>query len=169
MPRPCPQPPPRKTTSPGAVAGGMATPPEGGQAAARAVATGSAPTPAAASAAASSSRPGARSSPATRDGWGWWDLGTRPTIGAPGPEHLATRVAGDGLLFFGTYDAAAHPRVSVLRDGLREHGATVQECNAPFGLSTAARVSMLRRPWTLPLLGWRLLRCWSTLAVRSRF
>ena len=72
------------------------------------------------------------------------------------------------LLFFGTYDAAAHPRVAVLRDGLREHGATVQECNAPLGLSTAARVSMLRRPWTLPLLAWRLLRCWSSLVVRSR-
>ena len=72
------------------------------------------------------------------------------------------------LLFFGTYDAAAHPRVAVLRDGLRAHGATVQECNAPLGLSTAARVSMLRRPWTLPLLAWRLLLCWSTLVVRSR-
>ena len=72
------------------------------------------------------------------------------------------------LLFFGTYDAAAHPRVSVLRDGLRDHGATVAECNAPLGLSTAARVSMLRRPWTLPLLAWRLVTCWSVLAVRSR-
>ncbi len=72
------------------------------------------------------------------------------------------------LLFFGTYDAAAHPRVCILRDGLRERGATVQECNAPLGLSTATRVSMLRRPWTLPLLAWRLLRCWSTLALRSR-
>jgi glycosyltransferase involved in cell wall biosynthesis len=72
------------------------------------------------------------------------------------------------LLFFGTYDAAAHPRVSVLRDGLAEHGATVAECNAPLGLSTAARVSLLRRPWTLPLLAWRLLRCWAVLVVRSR-
>jgi glycosyltransferase involved in cell wall biosynthesis len=72
------------------------------------------------------------------------------------------------LLFFGTYDARAHPRVAVLRDGLREHGAAVQECNVPLGLSTAARLSMLRRPWTLPLLAWRLLRCWTTLAARSR-
>ena len=69
------------------------------------------------------------------------------------------------LLFFGTYDAGAHPRVAVLRDGLRARGATVRECNAPLGLSTAARVSMLRRPWTLPLLAWRLLACWSALAV----
>jgi glycosyltransferase involved in cell wall biosynthesis len=72
------------------------------------------------------------------------------------------------LLFFGTYDAGAHPRVAVLRDGLAARGATVQECNAPLGLSTAARVSMLRRPWTLPLLAWRLLACWSTLVVRSQ-
>ncbi len=71
------------------------------------------------------------------------------------------------LLFFGTYDAAAHPRVAILRDGLAEHGATVRECNVPLGLSTAARVSMLRHPWTLPRLLLRLARCWATLAVRS--
>ena len=72
------------------------------------------------------------------------------------------------LLFFGTYDAGAHPRVAVLRDGMQARGATVRECNAPLGLSTATRVSMLRRPWTLPLLAWRLLACWSALAVRSQ-
>lgn len=72
------------------------------------------------------------------------------------------------LLLFGTYDVGAHPRVAVLRDGLREHGAVVQECNVPLGLSTAARVSLLRRPWTLPLLLVRLARCWATLVARSR-
>lgn len=71
------------------------------------------------------------------------------------------------LLFFGTYDAAAHPRVAILRDGLAGHGATVRECNVPLGLSTAARVSMLRRPWTLPRLLLRLARCWATLVLRS--
>ena len=38
------------------------------------------------------------------------------------------------LLFFGTYDAAAHPRVAVLRDGLagpRRHGAGVQRAPRP--------------------------------------
>lgn len=64
------------------------------------------------------------------------------------------------LLFFGTYDASAHPRVAVLRDGLRARGATVHECNAPLGLSTAARVGMLRNPLTLPRLAWRIGRCW---------
>ncbi len=72
------------------------------------------------------------------------------------------------VLFFGTYDASTHPRVAVLRDGLRDHGAAVHEVNTPLGLSTAARVAMLRRPWRLPMLGWRLLRCWASLVVRSR-
>ncbi len=71
------------------------------------------------------------------------------------------------LLLFGTYDAAAHPRVAILRDGLAEHGVSVQECNVPLGLSTAARVSMLRRPWTLPRLAVRLAWCWATLVVRA--
>jgi glycosyltransferase involved in cell wall biosynthesis len=71
------------------------------------------------------------------------------------------------LLFFGTYDASAHPRVKVLRDGLAAHGATVIECNVPLGLSTASRVAMLSKPWRLPLLGVRLVRCWATLVVRS--
>jgi glycosyltransferase involved in cell wall biosynthesis len=71
------------------------------------------------------------------------------------------------LLFFGTYDASAHPRVKVLRDGLAAHGATVLECNVPLGLSTASRVAMLAQPWRLPLLAARLVRCWATLVVRS--
>jgi glycosyltransferase involved in cell wall biosynthesis len=72
------------------------------------------------------------------------------------------------LLFFGTYDASAHPRVAVLRDGLRERGATVAECNAPLGLSTAQRVGMLRNPAALPRLAWRIARCWAGLWWRSR-
>lgn len=72
------------------------------------------------------------------------------------------------LLFFGTYDAAAHPRVAVLRDGLRDQGATVRECAAPLGLSTADRVGMLRNPLALPRLGWRIARCWLALWRGSR-
>ncbi|MGZ4596271.1 MAG: glycosyltransferase [Actinomycetes bacterium] len=86
------------------------------------------------------------------------------------------------ILFFGTYDADSHPRVAVLREGLREAlqsaaaptesatepTGTVDECNAPLGLSTAARVSMLRQPWLLPRLAWRLAACWTTLVRRSR-
>lgn len=40
--------------------------------------------------------------------------------------------------------------------------------NVPLGIDTAARVAMLRQPWRLPLLAWRLLRCWAVLAVRGR-
>jgi glycosyltransferase involved in cell wall biosynthesis len=72
------------------------------------------------------------------------------------------------LLFFGTYDASAHPRVAVLRDGLREQGHTVLECNVPLGLSTAARVGMLRNPAGLPRLAWRIARCWAGLLASSR-
>ncbi|MDQ1627673.1 MAG: hypothetical protein QOI54_1417 [Actinomycetota bacterium] len=78
------------------------------------------------------------------------------------------------VLFFGTYDATAHPRVAVLRDGLRdglaalEPGSTVTECNWPLGLSTADRVAMLRRPWLLPRLAARLATRWLRLARTAR-
>ncbi|MFB7799068.1 glycosyltransferase [Isoptericola sp. NPDC056134] len=64
------------------------------------------------------------------------------------------------IVAFGTYDAARHPRVGVLVDGLRAHGYTVRELDRPLGLSTAERVRMLRQPWRLPGLLVRLLRCW---------
>ncbi|RIQ13646.1 glycosyltransferase, partial [Jiangella rhizosphaerae] len=72
------------------------------------------------------------------------------------------------MLAFGTYDAAAHPRVQVLVDGLRERGADVRELNEPLGLDTARRVELLRKPWLLPVLVARLGRRWLTLARRAR-
>jgi glycosyltransferase involved in cell wall biosynthesis len=72
------------------------------------------------------------------------------------------------VLAFGTYDRSTHPRVAVLIEGLRAHGARVSECNEPLGLDTAARVALLRQPWRLPLLAARLLRCWLRLACRCR-
>ena len=74
------------------------------------------------------------------------------------------------VLFFGTYDADSHPRVGVLRDGLAAAlpDTAVDECNVPLGLSTAARVSMLRRPWLLPRLALRLATSWTTLVRRAR-
>ena len=47
------------------------------------------------------------------------------------------------ILAFGTYQAADHPRVAVLLDGLRESGHRVVEANAPLGLATRDRVAML--------------------------
>lgn len=72
------------------------------------------------------------------------------------------------IVAFGTYQADTHPRVRVLIEGLRAHGHEVVEINEPLGLSTAQRVSMLRRPWTVPLLALALLRTWARLLRRGR-
>ncbi len=72
------------------------------------------------------------------------------------------------LLAFGSYDAEAHPRVAVLLEGLRRHGVTVEECNAPLRLDTAARVRLLQQPWRLPRLLAELARVWWVLARGAR-
>lgn len=72
------------------------------------------------------------------------------------------------VLFFGTYDVRAHPRVQVLIDGLREHGAEVSELNAPLGLSTSDRVRTLQQPWRVPALVLRILGRWGRLVAGSR-
>lgn len=84
-----------------------------------------------------------------------------------------TASGGDDLhvLALGTYDARVHPRVRVLIDGLRSHGVEISEANVPLGLTTAERVRVLQRPWLVPGLVLRLLRCWSRLvplALRVR-
>jgi glycosyltransferase involved in cell wall biosynthesis len=71
-------------------------------------------------------------------------------------------------LAFGTFDVERHPRVAVLIEGLRADGDEVTVVNVPLRLSTAARVAMLRQPWRLPLLAWRLASCWTRLAVAAR-
>jgi glycosyltransferase involved in cell wall biosynthesis len=72
------------------------------------------------------------------------------------------------ILFFGTYDVKAHPRVGVLAEGLRAHGHEVTECNAPLGLDTASRVAILAQPWRLPVLVGRLGSRWWGLARGAR-
>jgi glycosyltransferase involved in cell wall biosynthesis len=72
------------------------------------------------------------------------------------------------ILIFGTYDAAAHPRVAVIAEGLRAAGHDVRECNAPLGFDTAARVRMLAQPWRAPALVLRLARCWLRLVRQAR-
>jgi glycosyltransferase involved in cell wall biosynthesis len=69
---------------------------------------------------------------------------------------------------FGTYDAKTHPRVGIIADGLRAHGHDVQECNAPLGLDTAARVAILAQPWRVPSLLWTLARRWLRLTRTAR-
>jgi glycosyltransferase involved in cell wall biosynthesis len=71
------------------------------------------------------------------------------------------------ILGFGTYDVARHPRVGVILEGLRVHGDTVLEVNAPLGFSTAERVAMLGKPWTAYRLLLRLSRRWATLLTSS--
>jgi glycosyltransferase involved in cell wall biosynthesis len=70
------------------------------------------------------------------------------------------------VLFFGTYDVELHPRVAVLREGLRSHGHDVAEHNVPLRITTAMRVDMLRRPWRAWRLAARVLRCWAALIRR---
>ena len=72
------------------------------------------------------------------------------------------------VLLFGTYDTSMHPRVATIAEGLAASGLEVAEVNAPLGLDTAARVDMLARPWTAPLLLLRLARRWTTLAAAAR-
>ena len=72
------------------------------------------------------------------------------------------------ILFFGTYDVKAHPRVGVLAEGLRAHGHEVAECNAPLGLDTASRVAILAQPWRLPVLAGRLASRWWALVRGAR-
>lgn len=71
-------------------------------------------------------------------------------------------------LFFGTYDAGRHPRVAVLVEGLRRHGADVVELNVPSRLGTAQRVDVLRRPWRLPVLLADVVRGWVLLLLGVR-
>lgn len=71
------------------------------------------------------------------------------------------------VVFFGTYDVRRHPRAGILADGFRASGDEVVECNVPLGFSTARRVEMLKRPWLLVLLAFRVLRTWATLWRRA--
>ncbi len=72
------------------------------------------------------------------------------------------------IVAFGTYQAHSHPRVQVLIDGLRSAGHDVVEINEPLGMTTADRVAMLQRPWTVVGLAGRLVSRWWRLARRAR-
>lgn len=67
------------------------------------------------------------------------------------------------ILFFGTYDTSTHPRVAVLAEGLRAHFDDVTECNAPLGVSTQERVSIVSSAAKLAGLALRILSSWMRL------
>ncbi len=71
------------------------------------------------------------------------------------------------IVAFGTYQSDTHPRIGVLIEGLRTFGHEVTELNAPLGLSTAQRVSMLKGPWRVPVLAAKLVRRWWALGRRA--
>jgi glycosyltransferase involved in cell wall biosynthesis len=72
------------------------------------------------------------------------------------------------IIIFGTYDAAMHPRIATIAEGLAARGFDVAECNVPLGLDTAARVDMLARPWRAGALLLRLASRWAVLARMAR-
>src|SRR5205809_6873514 len=88
-----------------------------------------------------------------------------PSVASAAPRTSRT---GRRVLFFGTYDARKYPRVQVLQEGFAALGNEVLECNVPLRLDTAARVRMLRRPWTVPLLALKVAACWVRLMARAR-
>ena len=71
-------------------------------------------------------------------------------------------------IVFGTYDAAMHPRIATIAEGLAARGFDVTECNIPLGLTTADRVDMLAKPWKAGGLVARLAGRWLGLAARAR-
>ncbi len=76
--------------------------------------------------------------------------------------------AADRVLLFGTFDAARHPRVEVLAEGLDAAGYRVDRCNLAWRASTAERVAALRNPLVAARLVLRLLGAWVGLWRRAR-
>lgn len=72
------------------------------------------------------------------------------------------------VLFFGTFDEAAHPRVTVLIELFRFANFEVKLCNEQLLLDTSARIRLVRRPWLLFTALKQLLRCWVRLVRRGR-
>jgi glycosyltransferase involved in cell wall biosynthesis len=73
------------------------------------------------------------------------------------------------VLFFGTYDAQRHQRVTVLQEGFASLGDEVVECKVPLKIDTSLRVRMLGRPHLLPLLVARIAGTWLRLLWRSNW
>lgn len=77
-------------------------------------------------------------------------------------------MTGRRVLFFGTYDNQRSPRAQILREGMAALGYSGEECVVPLGFSSELRVSMLLRPWQVPLMAARLAFVWIRLLAKSR-
>nr|WP_241698365.1 glycosyltransferase [Flaviflexus huanghaiensis] len=78
-------------------------------------------------------------------------------------EGRAMRILG-----FGTYNIAAHPRVGILLEGLRDRGHTVVELNEPLRVSTEGRVAALSSPTAALAFFGRLAKNWGRLIAGTR-
>lgn len=72
------------------------------------------------------------------------------------------------MLFFGTYDEDAHPRVRVLREGFVANGWRVDACNVPLRLPTGDRVKAVKQPALISVVAARVVLAWVRLLWRSR-
>jgi len=77
-----------------------------------------------------------------------------------GAERGSLEKARSRVVFFGTYDSSAHPRVQVLIDGFTAAGWEVVELNTTLDFDTASRVQVAQQPWRTPALLWRIGRAW---------
>lgn len=67
------------------------------------------------------------------------------------------------ILGFGTYNVAAHPRIGILLEGMRDSGHTVNELNEPLTVSTESRVAALSSPTAALSFFGRLAKNWARL------
>lgn len=72
------------------------------------------------------------------------------------------------ILGFGTYNAAAHPRIGILLEGLRDRGHTIAELNEPLKVSTESRVAALSSPSAALSFFGRLGKNWTRLIKGAR-
>jgi len=77
-----------------------------------------------------------------------------------GAERGSPEKAPSLVVFFGTYNSSAHPRVQVLMNGLTASGREVIELNRSLDFDTASRVQVAKQPWRAPALLWRIVRAW---------
>jgi len=85
-----------------------------------------------------------------------------------GAKRRSLEQARSLIVFFGTYDSSAHPRVQVLIDGFTDTGREVVELNRDIDFDTASRVQLAQQPWRAPALLWRIGRAWWRLGRDAR-